>query len=225
MSTSTVTPMVRSAVEADLVDVKVRKRQVTAIVATDRMDRECVVIHPGGADVQAYFKNPIVMWMNGQDKTRGTVPVGKCLSIITARHEGMRTLQAVVQFRDDKFSAELFENYASGDLRAWGLGILPKDNGSSLPTHEEIRAFPELAKCRGVHRDYEVGFISALAVGDDPNALTVSVERSLTTPEQASIMTAVLTAQRVEFMQDLVRDIRRLAEANQRPRGPRVMGL
>ena len=140
-------PIIR-AYEAAVDDVAAEQRTVTAIVNTGAVDRFRTVIDPAGIDLEAYRKNPVVLWEHGKDPTRGRLPVGRNLWI---KRQGDRLI-ARTQFGRDEYSDALFSMYRDGLLRGWSIFAIPDAGKASPPTRAEIRSRPDLADCEMVYR-------------------------------------------------------------------------
>ena len=168
------------AYEAVVDDVATDQRTVTAIINTGCVDRYRTVIDPAGIDLEAYRKNPIVLWEHGKDPVRGRMPIGRNLWL---KRQGGK-LVARTQFARDDYSTALFEMYRDGLLRGWSVFAVPDARKMSPPTREEKRERPELADCEMVFRACELCEYSAVAVPGNPETLTVLAERGIWCPQE-----------------------------------------
>jgi hypothetical protein len=168
--------------EALIDDVQPGERTVVARINTRAVDRYKSVIEPTGVKLDAYRKNPIVLWEHGDDPVRGRVPIGKNLWIKARRQEG--DILAKTKFADDEFSRGLFQLYQDGTLRGFSLnGGSEATAVKSAPTAAEIRARPELADCARIYRSCDMCEYSAVAVPGNPEALALAVSRGLWVPD------------------------------------------
>jgi hypothetical protein len=139
-----------------------------AVVATGSVDRHRTAIDVVGVSLENYRRNPIVLWAGGSDPARGSVPIGRCISVDKA---GGDRIVAEVQFAADKFADRLFGFYKDGTLNAWEASVLPSDE--SRPTAAEIRANKSLAKAERIVRRSELLAISAVGVPGNSMCLTI----------------------------------------------------
>jgi len=168
--------------EAIVSDVDALSRSVVATINTDSVDRYKTVISPGGLNLAAYRKCPVVLWEHGKDPTRGSVPIGKNKWI----KEYKNTLRAETIFRDDEYSRNLFDCYKEGILTGWSINVLPSRDDSSPPTKDELRARPELSDCQIIYRKGELAEYSGVAVPGNSETLTVLEERGIWVPRATS---------------------------------------
>ncbi len=169
------------AYEAQVDDVSVTARTITAIINTAAIDRYKTVIDPAGVDIASYQSNPVVLWEHGKDPTRGRVPIGRNLWI--NRRGGK--LVAKTEFAKDDYSQSLFDLYREGFLRGWSIFALPDPKRASRPTKEELRARPELAECEKIYRACQLGEYSGVSIPGNPETLTILAERSIWFPPEA----------------------------------------
>jgi hypothetical protein len=189
--------------EAQIDDVKLGERSVVAKINTGAVDRYRTVIDPMGVKLDAYRKNPVVLWEHGLDPIRGRLPIGRNVWIKARKHE--RDIIAKTQYRDDDFSRMIFEMYRDGTLRSFSIGAQDTPAGSSPPTAAEIRARPELAECSMMFRSVDLCEYSSVAVGGNPEALALAVSRGLWVPDEirSALPTALDRADEGEDEDDL----------------------
>jgi hypothetical protein len=174
--------LVVRAYEAMIDDVKPGERSVVAKINTNAVDRYRTVIDPMGVKLDAYRKNPVVLWEHGLDPVRGRVPIGRNIWIKPRKQEG--DIIAKTQYRDDEFSRMIFEMYRDGSLRGFSIGAQDDPSACSPPTAAEVRARPELAECQRIYRSVHLCEYSSVAVGGNPEALALAVSRGLWVPEE-----------------------------------------
>jgi HK97 family phage prohead protease len=141
-------------------------RDVLATITTDAVDRDGEVILPRGVDLGNYRKNPVVLWSHNPD----VPPVGKALWIKPTPNG--RGLVARVQFATTDEARDVCDLYKEGFLSGFSVGFRPLESGP--PTDVEIKARPELAGVKRVHRKAELLEFSAVAIPCNPEALVVA---------------------------------------------------
>lgn len=172
------------AIEARVDDVDVKKRTITARINTPSVDRYRTCILASGMDLDAYRRNPIMMWEHGLCPTRGAMPVGRGDKIWQAIGPNGPELLAQPRWfarsdgKGDEFTERLFALYRSGDLKAFSVRVIPRA-GCGPPTAKEIRARPELADCECMYRSTELAEFSCVAVGGNAECLTLDEARSV----------------------------------------------
>lgn len=185
MSTQTV---IRSF-EAKVDDVVEKERAVIARIGGRAVDRHRSIIDPSGIDISQYNKNRIVLWEHGRDPHRGMLPVGRNKWI---KVDGDKLI-AKTLFRNDAYSEDLFQAYASEDLKGWSINVLAHE--ASSPTREEMRSSPELESgCDIIYRRTELVEYSAVAIPSHRDALTMIVARGIWVPDEAREMARTLTS-------------------------------
>jgi hypothetical protein len=164
-------------------DVDKKKRTIVAKINTAALDRYQTVIDPKGVSLSNYNLNRVVLWEHGMDPARGAFPVGQNRWIRPAIGPDGPELIAQTAFYDkeskkgDDFTERLFECYASGDMRAFSVRVIPKGN-CSPPTSDEIRARPELADCYMMYRSSDLGEYSAVAVPGNQECVSLSLDQA-----------------------------------------------
>jgi len=146
-------------------EVDYGERSLVVTISTRARDRQGDVVEPGGARLEAYLRNPVVLW--GHDPSR---PIAKSLWV-KQRDE---RLIAKPQFARTPLAEEIFYLYREGFLRAWSIGFIP------VKYEPAERA---AATGRGGFRitEWELLEYSAVAVGANPEALTVAHYKGLLT--------------------------------------------
>lgn len=178
-------PLIR-AFDATIDSVDKADRSIVARINCASLDRFNSVIDPRGGVLDAYRRNPIVLWEHGKDPRRFTDPIGRNVWI---KHGGGKTptdLLGKTRFLDDDFSQQRYEWYRDGVLNAFSVRAMPLEWGP--PTREELAARPELANSRPnetrggfdgpiIHRRWELAEYSGTAVPGNANCLVA--ERAL----------------------------------------------
>jgi hypothetical protein len=139
------------------------QRTVTAVITTSSADRAGDVVAPAGiANVDEFLLNPVVLWAH----QRALPPIGTCLALDVQPHR----VVAVTKFAAGVPLAEdVFRLYEQGVLRGWSVGLLPR------------RASPRPGR-RGTRIDeWDLLEYSAVPVPENPEALTLAVEKGLVT--------------------------------------------
>jgi len=168
---------------AKIDDVNPKERAIVAKINTDSIDRYKTVIMPRGALLDAYRRNPVVLWEHGEDPARGSMPIGRN-DWITSND---REIKARTIFRDDAYSRELFDCYKEGWLSAWSVRMVNPEY--SAPTPAEIGKRPELKDCRLIFRKWELGEYSGTTVPGNSETLTILEKRGIFISPRVRAMT------------------------------------
>src|SRR3954452_7620812 len=138
-------------------------RTVTAVISSAAPDRAGDVVVPAGlANAEEFLLNPVVLWAH----QRAMPPVGTCLALDVqpGRVVAVTKFAAGVPLAED-----VFRLYEQGILRGWSVGLLPR------------RASPRPGR-RGTRIDeWDLLEYSAVPVPENPEALTLAVEKGLIT--------------------------------------------
>jgi len=86
-------------------------------ISTDSVDRHGDIVEPSGADLDAFRRNPVVMWAHDYRN----LPIGRAEQV---RVEG-NALRASVLWAPTDFAGEVAELYRRGYLRGWSIGFRP----------------------------------------------------------------------------------------------------
>jgi hypothetical protein len=152
----------RSTLEPPLA-IDPANRTVTAVITTPAPDRAGDVVVPAGlANVEEFLLNPVVLWAH----QRTMPPIGTCLALDVQP----RRVVAVTKFAAGvPLADDVFRLYQQGVLRGWSVGLLPR------------RASPRPGR-RGTRIDeWDLLEYSAVPVPENPEALTLAVEKGLIT--------------------------------------------
>ncbi len=140
-------------------------------INTSSVDRYSTVIDPGGAKLENYRKNPVVLWEHAKDPRRFTDPIARNQWVRTDGGQRPTSLLAKPQFLQDDFSRQRWEWYRDGVLNAFSVNILPVDGSSSPPTKEETRARPEWESAHTIYREWDLAEYSGTTVPGNADAL------------------------------------------------------
>lgn len=94
-------------------------RRVRYVISDGSVDRENDTIATGGWDVEAYRKNPVVLWAH----SHRDLPVAKAVEI--TERDGR--IEAVAEFADHPFAETVFQLVKGGFMRAVSVGFRPKE--------------------------------------------------------------------------------------------------
>ena len=143
--------------------VETAKGRLRVTISTRARDRHGDILEPGGAQIAAYLKNPVVLWAHDYK----SLPIGRAASLV---REG-DTLKAEIQFAPTSFADEVYGLYAKGFLRAWSVGFLPVE----WDVIENANG-----KFAGYHvRSWELIELSAVPVPANPEALTDALGKGI----------------------------------------------
>jgi len=149
--------------KAAAVEAEDASRRLRVTISTDARDRHGDILEPGGAQIAAFLKNPVVLWAHDYR----SLPIGRCASL--AREGG--AIKAEIAFAPTPFAREVYDLYAKGFLRAWSVGFLPL-------TWEVLE--DEEGKFGGYHvRSWELIELSAVPVPANADALTDALCKGL----------------------------------------------
>lgn len=135
------------------------RRTIEHVITRRLVDRDGDVVEPGGARIENYRKNPVVLFGHFSFG----FPIGQNLELAISREE----IVAVTQFAGlDQASEEAERAYRlarDGFLRAWSIGFMPI-------TWSEDRAFPE--QTGWWFKEWELMEYSLVALPSNPAALS-----------------------------------------------------
>ncbi len=129
------------------------------------------MIDPGGAKLENYRKNPVVLWEHAKDPRRFTDPIARNQWVRTDGGQRPTSLLAKPQFLQDDFSRQRWEWYRDGVLNAFSVNILPVDGSASPPTKEETRTRPEWESAHTIYREWDLAEYSGTTVPGNADAL------------------------------------------------------
>jgi hypothetical protein len=183
------------AFNAAVSDVDKGRRSLVARINTDAVDRYQTVIDPAGGQLEAYQRNPAVLWEHGKDPRRFTDPIGRNLTIQIDGSGRSRSLLARTKFLEDDFSQQRFEWYRDGTLNAFSVNILPRAEHCGAPTREELRARPEWGPAQLIYRRWDLLEYSGTTIPG--NAECLVTERKSPAPSAPDPMAIRAWARRV----------------------------
>ena len=136
------------------------ERSLVVTVSTRARDRIGDLLEPDGAQLDAYRKNPIVLWAHSYTLP----PIARSLWV---KVEDDRII-AKPQFARTAMAEEIFQLYAEGFLNAWSVGFVPLE---SEPLVSDAPDGRRLFTGYRIKR-WELLEYSAVAVPANPAALT-----------------------------------------------------
>lgn len=140
------------------------KETITFEINNDGVDRHGTRLLPGGARLENFKQNPVVLYGHGRGP-KGDVPIGRAENIFTRDDK----LFAEVRFdQDDDFAQEVERKVRDGFLSAASVGFDPMDDPEKRegPDGEEVPTFT----------DWELLEFSVVSVPSNPGALVESRE-------------------------------------------------
>jgi len=148
----------------EIKDINRDDRTLVVTISTRTQDRVGDVLEPAGAELDAYRKNPIVLWAHSYRLP----PIAKSLWI---KAEGDRII-AKPQFARTPMAEEIFGLYAEGFLNAWSVGFIPRRSEAIIDTGDDGRR--QFVGYRVAQ--WELLEYSAVPVPANPEALTHAIE-------------------------------------------------
>lgn len=158
--------LVRKGKVAESQEIIGEERAVVSYITTDRVDRDREIVHPEGAILDDYRKNPVVLWAHNY---RG-LPIGKNIWIKSDK----RGLKAKTIFASYEFADQVYILYQGEFLRAWSIGFVPVD----------FKEGSEDSDIRGEYNEWVLLEYSAVPVPSNPDAITVAVSKGIITSEK-----------------------------------------
>ena len=152
--------------KASTEQLEANSRELVAIISTPATDRYNEIVSPKGANLEAFKKNPVVLWGHNMD----IPPIGKALWVKSTKED----VRAKVKFADTPLGNEVFQLYQDGFLQAFSIGF--RGNGHA-PTEKEIKKNPELQNVRYIWDEWELMEFSAVTVPANPEALALAVSK------------------------------------------------
>lgn len=145
-----------------------RSLTVRAVISTATPDRAGDVVVPRGLRNAAEFlRNPVVLWAH----QRYTVPpIGRCVALDV---EDDRIIATTKFARGVPFAEDVFRLYEQGVLRAWSVGFVAT-RGRRRPG-----AGPN-GRDGLLVEEWDLLEYSAVPVPENPQALTLAVEKGIT---------------------------------------------
>ena len=147
------------------------ERTAVFAINSDNVDRDREVLLPNGAKLDAYRKNPVVLYGHNYD----SLPIGKSLWIKKVKEGDRRVLVSKVQFARTQFATEVFELVADGFLQTASVGFLPDNFEGRAPTDKELEKYPDWSQARRVYDSWDLLEWSVVPVPSNPFALARAV--------------------------------------------------
>jgi HK97 family phage prohead protease len=161
--------ILRKQYEANI-EIKPGSRQVVATISTDTLDRDNEIVLPSGLLKKQYNKNPVVLWSHDASQ----LPIGKC-DWVKVKDNSIVAGYTVTD--KTELARDIFELMKEGIINAHSIGFNPIQCGP--PSSQEITAHPDWKTATCIHRKYELLEFSVCAVPANPEALAMSVGKSL----------------------------------------------
>jgi HK97 family phage prohead protease len=98
----------------------VEKRELTAVVSTDDVDRDGEIVEPSAFEdkIDTFMANPVFLWMHEARKP----PIGRALDLRIEKH----SIEADLKFRpegESELADDIFTLYSDGTLRMFSIGF------------------------------------------------------------------------------------------------------
>ncbi len=145
-------------------------RTVLAVISSSAIDRDNEVVLPKAMRKKQYAGNSVVMV--NHDYT--SLPIGKALWV---KADGDKVLAKYHVTDKTELGRDVFALLQDGILNAHSIGFTSYE--SSAPTTKEIKANPEWAAVKRVHRDFELLEFSVVGIPANPAALTIAVSKGI----------------------------------------------
>lgn len=139
-------------------DVNEASRSFWAVASTDDIDRDGDVLSPEGWELDAYLKNPVVLFAHRYDEP----PIAKANDIKVLNGRLMFKPQFATK-EEYPFADTIFKLYKGGYLRSFSVGFIPKE-WEHRSAAGGIRSGKYFVK-------QELVEVSAVPVASNPNAL------------------------------------------------------
>ncbi|HEY7116564.1 MAG TPA: HK97 family phage prohead protease [Tepidisphaeraceae bacterium] len=168
------TPTHRKGVTADVTLSPDDRRTVVAVVNTPTVDRDGEVVEPGGANVDEYRVNPVLLYQHDYQ----TLPVGRCVALDVTDDR----MTAKFQFaeRPDDYPADqewlpdtLLALYRQRIMRSFSIGFIPVTTRAA--TANDMRRYG--ADCRRVIEEWTLLEISAVSIPSNPDAVAIATSK------------------------------------------------
>ena len=151
--------------------VDTNERTVTATITTSAVDRYGEVVVSGGADLENFLKNPVVLWVHNSHD----LPIGRALWLRKTKNKIVAKIQFAAK-EVNEFAEQVFQMYKAGFLKAFSIGFRPDFEKTRAPKPEDIKKNPEWAAAHRVFFGWELLEFSAVPVPANPEALASAVK-------------------------------------------------
>ena len=158
---------------AGLDDLAEATRTAVFKITTDGVDRDGEVVIPSGLDLSDYRKNPVVLAIHDSQKW----PIGRSPWVKSYNRD--RELRAAVKFAETEQGEEAWQLVRSDMANGASIGFLPDRKSMGPPTAPELKARPDWAGARNVHRGGKLVEWSICPVPCNGDALKVAVSKAL----------------------------------------------
>ena len=152
--------LVISPREIELKEVSLKDGTAVGLITTDTVDRYREIVDPGGAQLEHFRRNPVVLLNHNS----WGVPIGKNL---WTKNEG-RGILAKTQFAPTPEGRDVLALYEGGFMKAWSIGFIPRRGEDSDPAPSGYRR---------KHTQWELLEYSAVTIPANPDALTNALDR------------------------------------------------
>jgi hypothetical protein len=168
-----------SRTEVDPDGVSWKNRIIRAVINSDDVDYHQTVLMPDGCRYQNFLDNQggVVLWLHGNDPTRGALPIGNVRAIERVNRNGRSRLIAEVDLdEDDAFTENVKRKYLLKKWRGWSVRGLPREY--SKPTSAELRSHPDWSDAHTIFRVWDLVEVSATPIQSNQSAVTDGFTRS-----------------------------------------------
>jgi HK97 family phage prohead protease len=171
--------MITRAGDFALKSVDVAKREVVGTITTNALDRYHEVVEPGGAVLENYRKNPVVLLNHNSFD----LPIGKNLWI---KPEGSGLL-ALTKFASTMQGDDVLALYEQGIMKAWSIGFKPLKWEDATQSEEAYSR---------KYTEWELLEYSAVTIPANPEAVTNALAIAHT-PEIRKVLESEMEAYRL----------------------------
>jgi len=161
----------RAAVEQTVKAKNPMTREVLHLITTARPDRAGDVVEPGGAQVDSYLLNPVVMADHHYSFEK---IVGRAVSL-EIKEDG---IYARTQFRDTPLGEAAFKLAAEG-LGGWSIGFRPIEYDNIKATEGTSRGYR--------FKKWELLEYSIVAIPMNPDIVSSAIQRGLVGADMADV--------------------------------------
>jgi len=157
---------IRKGLVAAAVQFDEGERAAVSYITTKDIDRDGEIVDPAGADLEAYRKNPVVLF--GHDYSE--LPIGKNLWI----KSDDRGLIAKTQYASHEFAQKVYEYRKEGMPLAQSIGFIPME-WEDTPI--------DVKGCRRRYKKWALLEYSDVPVPANPEAVGIAISKGLISPE------------------------------------------
>ncbi len=158
--------LIRKGLVASDVQFDEGEESAVSYITTKDMDRDSEIVEPGGAVLDDYRKNPVVLWAHRYDQ----LPIGKNLWI----KQDERGLIAKTKYAKHEFAQTVY-NYRKDEFPlAQSIGFIPME-------WEETPI--DVKGCRRRYKKWALLEYSDVPVPANPEAVGIAISKGLISPE------------------------------------------